>query len=253
MSRRFWKRPTLVGVTRAKNAGRKTRRRCFRRSRPSQGRRRPVRAARREPARSHDMTKQLPDNFYERIKPRLHKRIGQEVRLARRVLDLGCGSCDLVRHLAGAYGQEVTGVDISPGSFPSRRRTPDGTRFHCLKRNAAHLSFVADGSADAVVTMWALHEMEKPRAVLRETRRVLRPGGEIFIVDFPKNSLAQRLWHEDYYRPNEVRALLQEAGFEKVRVRLIRQGQVMWARGYRPPARQKPQERRDSKSHVSKA
>jgi len=27
------------------------------------------------------MTKQLPDSFYERIKPRLHKRIGRELRL----------------------------------------------------------------------------------------------------------------------------------------------------------------------------
>ena len=182
------------------------------------------------------MTKQLPDNFYEQIKLRLHKRIGQEVRLARRVLDLGCGSCDLVKYLASAYDQEVTGVDISEGSFPSRRHTPDGIHFHCLKRNAAHLSFAADGSADAVVSMWALHEMEKPRAILGEARRVLRPGGEIFVVDFPRDSLAQRLWNENYYRPDEVKALLQETGFEKIQVHLIEQGQMMWARGYRPPA-----------------
>ena len=150
------------------------------------------------------MTKQLPDNFYEQIKLRLHKRIGQEVRLARRVLDLGCGSCDLVRYLASAYDQEVTGA--------------------------------ADGSADAVVSMWALHEMEKPRAILGEARRVLRPGGEIFVIDFPRDSLALRLWNEDYYRPDEVKTLLQETGFEKIQVHLIEQGQVMWARGYRPPA-----------------
>ena len=180
------------------------------------------------------MTKQLSDNFYEQIKPRLHKRIGLELRLARRVLDIGCGSCDLVRYLAGAYRQEVTGVDISSGSFPSRRHTPDGNRFHCLKRNATHLSFAADGSADAVITMWALHEMESPQAILRETHRVLRPGGEIFIIDFPKGSLAQKLWNEDYYRPAEVKTLLQTVGFEKVQVRLVEQGQAMWARGYRP-------------------
>ena len=64
------------------------------------------------------MTNTIPNNFYERIKPRLHRRIGREVRLARRVLDLGCGSCDLVQYLAGTYGQEIAGVDISDGSFP---------------------------------------------------------------------------------------------------------------------------------------
>jgi len=175
----------------------------------------------------------VADDFYETIKPRLHKRIGQEVRLARRVLDLGCGSCDLVKHLVNSYGQEVTGVDISSDSFPSRRHTRDGSRFHCLKRNAASMSFAEDASADAVVTMWALHEMEKPRAILQEAMRVLRPGGEIVIIDFPKDSLAQRLWNENYYRPDEVKAMLQEAGFEQVQVRLIEQGQVMWARGWK--------------------
>jgi len=186
------------------------------------------------------MTKQQPENFYEQIKPRLHRRIGREIRLARRVLDLGCGSCDLVRHLASAYGQEVTGVDISGGSFPSRRHTPDGSPFHCLKRNAAHLSFAADGSTDVVVTMWALHEMKNPEAILREARRVLRPGGEIFVIDFPRDSLARRLWNEDYYRPAEVKGMLEKAGFEQVQVRLIEQGQVMWARGLKSARQDTP-------------
>ena len=83
------------------------------------------------------MTTESPNNFYEQIKPRLYKRVGREVRLAY------------------AYGQEVTGVDISGGSFPSRRHTPDGRSFHCLKRDAVGRSFAADGSADTVVTMWA--------------------------------------------------------------------------------------------------
>jgi len=181
------------------------------------------------------MTNTIPDNFYERIKPRLYRRIGREVRLARRVLDLGCGSCDLVRYLAGTYGQEIAGVDISDGSFPSQRHTSDGSRYDCLKRDAAGLTFAQDGSADAVVSMWALHEMAGPETILREAHRVLRAGGEIFIVDFPRDSLAQRLWNENYFRPGQVKILLREAGFEEVHVRLIERGHVMWARGYRPP------------------
>ena len=199
------------------------------------------------------MATQLKDDFYERIKPRLHKRVGHEVRLARRVLDLGCGSCDLVRYLAHQYGQEITGVDISAGSFPSRRHTPDGNPFHCLKRDAARLSFAADGSADAVVTMWALHEMGRPQAILRETHRVLRPGGEIFVIDFPRGSLAQRLWNEDYFSPNEVESLLRSAGFERVQARLIEQGQVMWARGYRAPAQVEQQDPSDSEARGGKS
>ena len=178
--------------------------------------------------------KNLPDDFYDHIKPRLHKRIGREFRLARRVLDLGCGSCDLVKYLAETYCQEVTGVDISSESFPSGRHTRGGARFHCLKRDAVRLSCVDDKSVDAVVTMWALHEMKQPEAILAETRRVLRPGGVMLIVDFPRDSLAQKLWDEGYYWPEEVKMLLKEAGFGGVRVRLIEQEQVIWAHGRQP-------------------
>ena len=177
----------------------------------------------------------LPDNFYERIKPHLHKRIGRELRLAKRVLDLGCGSCELVRYLATAYCQKVTGVDISGGSFPKKKSTPKHIAFRCLQQDAARLDFVADWSMDAVVTVWALHEMGRPQPIFEQARRVLRPGGEILVVDFPRDSLAQRLWNENYYQPDEVKRLLQDAGFEAVRARLIQQGQVIWACGYQSP------------------
>lgn len=179
----------------------------------------------------------LSDNFYEEIKPRLRTRIGRELRLARRVLDLGCGSCELVHYLADAYQQEVTGVDVSSGSFPKRRRSRGGVRFRCLRRDATRLEFAADRSVDAIVMMWALHEMDRPEAILTEARRVLRPGGEILVVDFPKGSVAQKLWNEDYYRPDEIRKLLEQAEFEDVSVRLIYQEQVIWARGCGPASR----------------
>ena len=178
----------------------------------------------------------LKDDFYERMKPRLHKRIGRELRLARHVLDLGCGSCDLVRYLAETCRQEVTGVDIASHGFPKRRRSHDGVQFRCLRRDAARLPFAAEDSADAVVTMWALHEMKRPTAILVETGRVLRPGGELLVVDFPKDSLAQGLWDEDYYRPDDVKCLLEETGFSDIRVRLIERGQMIWACGHQPMA-----------------
>jgi cyclopropane fatty-acyl-phospholipid synthase-like methyltransferase len=62
----------------------------------------------------------VSDNFYDRIKPCLYKRVGQELRLAYRVLDLGCGACELVQYLSETYGQKVMGVDISANSFPNK-------------------------------------------------------------------------------------------------------------------------------------
>jgi len=178
--------------------------------------------------------KNLPENFYERIKPQLQRRIGRELRLAGRILDLGCGSCELDRYLVDTYHQKVTGVDIVSANFPKHRRSRSGQRFHCICQDAAHLKSIRDGAVDAVVTMEALHEMKRPKAILVEANRVLRPGGKILVVDFPRGSLAQRLWDENYYSPTEIGRMLKQAGFVEVRVKTIERGQLMWGTGYRP-------------------
>jgi ubiquinone/menaquinone biosynthesis C-methylase UbiE len=178
----------------------------------------------------------VSDDFYETIGPGLYRRIGRELSVAYRILDLGCGSCDLALFLRQTYRQRVTGVDTSAGDMP-RRDDPSYSRaaMRCVKGNASHLRFLRDGSVDGVVTTWALHEMKKVEDAVREACRVLRPGGKMLIVDFPRGSLAQRLWNEDYMTLREVSALLRQAGFVRVRARTIHKGQVLWAVGFRPP------------------
>ena len=182
----------------------------------------------------------MSDNLYERIKPRLHRRIGRELRLAGRILDVGCGCCDLVSYLVNTYHQAVTGVDISSGSFPKNRTRARSGRIRCIRKDARRLTFVKGGNMDAVVIMWALHEMLHPNEILKEAHRVLRPGGEMLIVDFPRGSLAERLWGEDYYTPAEVRDKLIRAGLHDVSVRLIERKQIMWARGHRAEGNVRP-------------
>ena len=176
----------------------------------------------------------LSDNFYDKIKPRLYQRVGRELRLAYRVLDLGCGACELAQYLSETYGQKVTGVDISANSFPNNRNITKNTkRIRCIRKDAARLSFIRNETIDAVVVSWALHEMRNPQVVLQEAHRVLRPGGKVLIVEFPRNSLAQKLWNENYYTSEELVDCLGKAGFKDIRAKRIEHKQILWVNGYR--------------------
>ena len=108
----------------------------------------------------------LSDNFYDKIKPRLYQRVGRELRLAYRVLDLGCGACELAQYLSETYGQKVTGVDISADSFPNNQNITKNTkRIRCIRKDAARLTFIQNEKIDAAIIFWALHEMKNPLAV----------------------------------------------------------------------------------------
>jgi len=175
------------------------------------------------------MTAKLPDDFYDKIKPRLHERIARELHSARNLLDLGCGDCALVRRLADSFDRKVTGVDVSGASFPDYKRiAKNSENVRCIRQDAVNLkSFY--GAMDAVVIMWALHEMQYPQKVLRQAYRALRPGGKILIVEFPKDSLAQRLWNENYYNRRQIASLLRRAEFENIQTKLIERRQILWA------------------------
>ena len=176
----------------------------------------------------------LSDNFYDKIKPRLYQRVGRELRLAYRVLDLGCGACELARYLSETYGQKVTGVDISANSFPnSRNITKNTKRIRCIRKNAARLGFIRNETIDAAIIFWALHEMKNSQAILQEAHRVLRPGGKVLVVEFPHNSLARKLWNENYYTSRELTGSLREAGFKDIRAKRIEHKQILWVNGYR--------------------
>lgn len=103
--------------------------------------------------------------------------VGFHIAAEGTVLDLGCGTGELSRHL-GAVGLRVTGCDISPQMLEQAATGDDGrvVDWVCLDPEWRMLPFEPD-SFDAVVAASVLEYVDSPAAVLAECARVLRPGG----------------------------------------------------------------------------
>ncbi len=93
------------------------------------------------------------------------------------VLDLGCGSGELARHLA-AGGYRVTGCDIAPEMLRRAAAADVGHAVRWIRLEPCWRTLpFADASLDAVIASSVLEYVADPRTVLAECARVLRPSG----------------------------------------------------------------------------
>lgn len=143
-----------------------------------------------------------------------------------RVLDVGCGTANLLALLgdAGARVDAYAGADLSA----------DMLRVAAGKLGTSKIrGGLAAGSADALpfgealfdtaVSASTLHDWEDARAGLAEIRRVLGPGGTLLLLDWDRAPLPMRLlngWmrlarvsYQRMYARGEMAALLADAGF----------------------------------------
>lgn len=103
------------------------------------------------------------------------------VQPGHRVLDIGCGTADILEYLPAV---EYVGYDISPRYIErARRRFGSRGEFHC--RAIDEELPVAAGSYDLVIAHGVLHHLDDSaaRALLRVSRKALRPGGRLVTFD----------------------------------------------------------------------
>jgi len=97
-----------------------------------------------------------------------------------KVLDVGCGAGHYAAELL-ARGAEVVGIDGSETVLRHARERL-GDRAELLVHDAEKpLDFVGDASFDGVVCALMLHYIADRQGLLRELRRVLRPGGWLLV------------------------------------------------------------------------
>jgi phosphatidylethanolamine/phosphatidyl-N-methylethanolamine N-methyltransferase len=129
--------------------------------------------------------------------------------LGGRVLEIGVGTGLSLGHYEGCT--EVIGIDISaPMIARAQERMPRHPYVkELLQMDAANLDF-EDQSFDCVVAQFVITLVENPETVLSECARVLRPGGEIILVNhfYSETGLAARIerWASHYARPLGLRS-----------------------------------------------
>ncbi|MCC8431671.1 class I SAM-dependent methyltransferase [Reyranella aquatilis] len=102
-----------------------------------------------------------------------------------RILDYGCGYGRSLRALAGLGFHNTVGVDFSREMVARGRRECPGLDLRHIDRPAIG---EPDGSFDAAMILAVLTcivDDDDQAAVLTEIRRLLRPGGLLFISDMP--------------------------------------------------------------------
>ncbi len=107
-------------------------------------------------------------------------------RSGARVLDLCCGTGDLTLTLlrqAGDSSPEILGADFSRSMLVRARAKSRGTSLRWIEADALQLPFVAT-SFDLITAAFGFRNLANYDAGLREIFRVLRPGGEVGILDF---------------------------------------------------------------------
>jgi demethylmenaquinone methyltransferase / 2-methoxy-6-polyprenyl-1,4-benzoquinol methylase len=168
------------------------------------------------------------------------------VRPGDRVLDAACGTGDFALADLDAGAREVVGIDFAPRMLERARRK--STEIDWIQADLLALPF-PDESFDVATVGFGVRNLAELERGLRELRRVLRPGGRIAVLEITRPRGALRpffsVWFERIvplagrllpggraygYLPASVRRfppaeelaeLLEHAGFENVRFRLL--------------------------------
>jgi ubiquinone/menaquinone biosynthesis C-methylase UbiE len=150
---------------------------------------------------------------------------GASVAPGERVLDLACGTGELLCRIARKTpAARLTGVDFAPAMVDrSRRKLEDLSNTNIRTADAHDLPFEA-GTFDVLLCANTFHYFSDSATVLAEARRVLRPGGRLVLLDWCRDFWTCRImdivlqWVDPAYATcytlGELTRLLRASSFE---------------------------------------
>lgn len=135
-----------------------------------------------------------------------------------RLLEVGCGNGNFMVYLRDR-GWQVTGVDISPYAVTLASRRG----LQVFQGELSEFNF-APNQFDGIVMYHVLEHVYFPKELLRETCRILKPGGNL-IIEVPNiDSFSARFfglrwrpltlpWHVNHFSPTTLSLMLKQGHF----------------------------------------
>jgi ubiquinone/menaquinone biosynthesis C-methylase UbiE len=141
-----------------------------------------------------------------------------------KVVDVGCGGGQMALAMLEARGDiHLTGIDLSAAQAKrARERTKryrDRARFEV--GTALELPF-ADASFDAVLSVTSIKHWPSPRRGMEECLRVVKPGGDLLIVEVDRGSRLETV--RTLMQRSRVPKLLRGAALPLLRTFIVGQG-----------------------------
>lgn len=100
---------------------------------------------------------------------------------SKRVLDISCGTGYGSRYLALQGADQVVGVDVDDRSIQFASKFYQHPSVSFIQSDAHYVQSLEDESFDVIVSFETIEHLKNPRQFLLELRRLLKPGGQLFI------------------------------------------------------------------------
>ena len=121
-----------------------------------------------------------------------------QLKAGDRVVDVGAGTGFFLKPLHDQVGEKglVYAVEISPAFVKFLRARGDKEGITNLKviKGGLDQTNLPIGSVDKVFVCDTYHHFDKPQNMLDDFRKILKPGGELIIVDFDREKGKSREW-----------------------------------------------------------